>query len=166
MTDGGRLEKLRRYPLVFSFGGRRARLPLMVVVEDLANTSTCALGDFACALGGPDADILSGDRCTFAHITSRVEWVKSDKVARTLPDTLGGGSSALGGSLADVSGTPANVATGAALPGLLLSRLLLAGRLRRDRRLRRGLGLAVLTGGVLDAEGKCEREEHDRRFWE
>jgi len=52
------------------------------------------------------------------------------------------------------------------LPGLLLSRLLLAGRLRRDRRLRRGLGLAVLTGGVLDAEGKCEREEHDRRFWE
>jgi hypothetical protein len=70
--------------------------------------------------------------------------VKRDKVTRTLPDTLGRRSSALGGSFADVSGAPADIATGAALMGLGC-----AGSLRR------GLSLAVLTAGVPVADGKC-----------
>jgi hypothetical protein len=81
--------------------------------------------------------------------------VKRDKVTRTLPDTLGRRSSALGGSFADVSGAPADIATGAALMGLGC-----AGSLRR------GLSLAVLTAGVPVADGKCECQKHNGRFWE
>jgi hypothetical protein len=83
----------------------------MVMVEYFANTPTCALGDFACALGGTDADILAGDSCTLANIASGVERVKCDQVARTFPNTLGRRPSALGGSFADVSGAATDVAT-------------------------------------------------------
>jgi hypothetical protein len=133
----------------------------MVMVEYFANTPTCALGDFACTLGGCDADVLAGDGCTLGDTASGVEWVKCDKVNCTFPNTLCRRSSALSGSFADVSGAPTDVATGATLPGLLLG-----GRLRRVGRLRRGLGLAVLTGGFLDKDDKCEGEERDRWFWE
>jgi hypothetical protein len=132
----------------------------MMVVEYFADSPTCALGDFTGALGGADADVLTGDGCTLAHIACGVEWVKRDKVARTFPNTLGCRSSALGGSFADVSGAPTDVATGAALMGLLLG-----GRLRCAGRLRRGLGLAALTGGVLATDGKCECEKRDGWFW-
>ena len=133
----------------------------MVMVEYFANSPTCALGDFACALGGADADVFAGDGSAFADIASGVDWVKCDQVARTFSNTLGRRSSALGGSFADVSGTLTDVATWAALMGLLLR-----SRLRRVGMLRRGLGLAVLTGGVLAPDGKCECEERDERFWE
>jgi hypothetical protein len=126
----------------------------MMMVEYFANTPTCALG-------GADADVLAGDGCTLADIASGVERVKGDKVARTFPNTLGRRSSALGGSFADVPGAPTDVATGAALLGLPLG-----GRLRRVGRLRQGLSLAVLTGGVLAANGKCECEERAGWFWE
>ena len=133
----------------------------MVMVEYLTNAAACPLGNFACALGGADADILAGDRCTLADIASSVEWVKCDKVARTFPNTLGRCASALSSSFANVSGASTHVATRAALPGL-----------RRDRRLRclggllRGLGLAVLTAGVLATDGKRECQQRDRRFLE
>jgi hypothetical protein len=133
----------------------------MVMVEYFANSPTCALGDFACALGGSDADVFAGDGSAFGDIASGVDWVKCDKVARTFPNTLGRRSSALGGSFADVSGTLTDVATWAALMGLLLRR-----RLRCVGMLRRGLGLAVLTGGVLAPDGKCECEERNEWFWE
>jgi hypothetical protein len=133
----------------------------MVMVEYFANSPTCALGDFACALGGADTDVLASDGSAFGDIASGVEWVECDKVARTFPDTLGRRSSALGGSFADVSGAPTDVATGAAMLGLLLG-----GRLRCVGMLRRGLGLAALTRGVLAADGKCESEERDYWFWE
>jgi hypothetical protein len=106
--------------LVLWFGGSRGRLRFMVMVEYSANSPTCALGDFARALSGADADVLAGDGSAFGDIASSVEWVKCDKVARTLPNTLGRRSSALGGSFADVSGAPTDVAAGAALMGLLL----------------------------------------------
>lgn len=146
--------------LVLWFGGSRGRLRFMVMVEYFANSPTCALGDFACALGGADSDVLAGNGSAFADIARGVEWVKCDKVARTFPDTLGCRSSAFGGSFAYVSGAPTYVATGAALMGLLLG-----GRLR-CLGLRRGLGLAVLTGGVLARDGKCKCEERDGWFWE
>jgi hypothetical protein len=127
----------------------------MVMVKYFANTPTCALGDFACTLGGADADVLTRDACTPADIGSGVEWVKCDKVARTLPNTLGRRSGAFDGSFADVSGAPADVATGTALMGLLHS-----------GGLRWGLGLAALSAGVLGGDGKYEYEERDGWFWE
>jgi len=120
------------------------------MVQYFANSPTCPLGDFACALGGADADVLAGDSSAFSDIASGVEWVKCDKVARTFPNALGRRSSALGGSFADVSGAPTDVPTWAALMGLPLG-----GRLRCVGMLRRGLGLAGLTGGVLAADSKC-----------
>jgi hypothetical protein len=129
----------------------------MVMVEYFANSPTCALGDFSCALGGADADVLPSGRSAFADIASGVEWVKSDKVARAFPYTLCRRSSALGGSFADVSGASADVATGTGLMGLLSG-----GGLRCAGRLLRRLGLAALTEGVLGADGKCECEERDQ----
>jgi hypothetical protein len=96
----------------------------MVMVEYFADTATCTLRDFACALGGADADVLAGYGCTLAHVASRLERVKGDKIARAFPSTLGRRSSALGSSFADVPGASANVAAGAAL-----LRLTLGGRL-------------------------------------
>jgi hypothetical protein len=133
----------------------------MVVVEYFANTPTCTFGDIACALGGANTDVLARDGSAFADIACGFEWVKCDKVARTFSNTFGRCSSAFAGSLADVSRAPTDVSTGAVLMGLLFS-----GRLRCLSRLRRRLGLAVLTGCVLAAYGKCECEEHDRQFWE
>jgi hypothetical protein len=78
----------------------------MVMVEYFANTPTCALGDFACTLGGSDADVLAGDGCTLGNTASGVEWVKCDKFDCTFPNTLCRRSSALSGSFADVSGAP------------------------------------------------------------
>jgi hypothetical protein len=57
----------------------------MVMVEYSANFPACALGYFACALGGADADVLAGDGSAFGDIASGVERVKCDKVARTFP---------------------------------------------------------------------------------
>jgi hypothetical protein len=133
----------------------------MAMMEYFANTPACALGDFARALDGADAHVLAGDCGTLADIAGSVDWVKGDKVARSFPDTLGGRSGALCGSFANVPGAPADVASGAALLELPLG-----GRLRFVSRLRRGLGLAVLSSGVLDANGECEREERDGWFWE
>ncbi len=131
------------------------------MVEYFANSPTCALGDFAGALGGSYADVLAGDSCTFTDIAGGVDRVKGDKVGRTFANALGRRSSALGGSFTDVSGAPADVATGAALMGLLRG-----GRLRCAGRLRRGLGLAVLTERVLAADSKCECKQRDEWFWE
>jgi hypothetical protein len=133
---------------------------LMVVVEYSANTPACTLGDFACALGGANADVLAGDACTFAHVANGVNRVKGDKIARTFPNTLGGRSSALGSSFADVTGALADIATGAALLGLPLG-----GGRRCVARLRRWLGLAVLAGGVLAPEDKCKCEQRNKRSW-
>ena len=128
----------------------------MVMVEDFANTPACALGDFACALGGAHANVLAGDGCTLAHIPSGIERVKGDQVDRTFPNTLGRRSSALGCSFADLPGAPADIATGAALLGLPLG-----GGLRCVGWLRRWLGLAVLPAGVLAAKDKCQCEQRN-----
>jgi hypothetical protein len=143
--------------LALWFGGSRGRLPLMVMVEYFPNSPACALGDFACALAGADADVFAGDGSALADIAGGFAWVKCGKVARTFPNTLARRSSALGGSFADVSSAVTDVATGA---GWM--------RLRCASGLRRGLGLVVLTRGVLAADGKCEREERAERdgwFW-
>jgi hypothetical protein len=128
----------------------------MVMVEYFANSPTCTLGNFACALGGADSDVLAGNGSAFADIASGVEWVKCDKIACTLPNTLGRRSGTLGGSFADVPGASTDVATWAAL-----LRLVLGGRLRCIGMLRRGLSLAVLTAGVQAADGKRECEKRD-----
>lgn len=138
----------------------------MMMVEQFANSPPRALGDFACALDSADADVLAGHGCTLANIARGVKRVKRDKVARTFPNALGRRSSALGRSFADVSSAPANVATGAGWMGLPLARSLRIRRLRCVRRLRRGLGLAVLSGTVLSGGvpapgGKCESKEQD-----
>jgi hypothetical protein len=137
----------------------RGRLRLMVMVEYFGDTPTGALGNFACALGRADSDVLAGDGGTLADIAGSVDGVKRDKVARTFPNSLGRRAGALSGSLADVSSAMADIAAGTAFLGLPLG-----GRLRCVSRLRRRLGLAVLAGGVLDADGKCEPEESDSWF--
>jgi hypothetical protein len=91
----------------------------VVMMEYVANSPTCALGDFACALCCANADVFARDGSAFGDIASGVEWVECDEVTRTFPNTLGRCSSTLGGSFADVSGAPADVATGAALMRLL-----------------------------------------------
>jgi hypothetical protein len=117
----------------------------MAMVKYLANTPTCAFGDFACSLGGTNADILAGYGRTLSNIAGSGEGVEGDEIARAFPDSFGSGTGTLGGPFADVSCTAANVAARAALLGL---------RLGCVGRLRSGLGLAVLAGGVLAAEGE------------
>jgi hypothetical protein len=147
--------------LVLWIEGRLSCLRLMVMVEYFANSTTCAFGDFACALGSANADVFAGNGSAFGDIASGVEGVKCDKVACTFPDPLGRRSSALGGSFADVSGTPTDIATRAGLMGLLFS-----GRLRCVGMLRLGWGLAILTWGVLAGDGKRQCKERDKWFWE
>jgi hypothetical protein len=130
--------------LVLWFGRSRGRLRLMAMVEYFANTPTCSFGDFACSLGGTDANVFAGDDCTLSDIAGGVDGVEGDEIARTLPDTLGRCSGAFGGAFANVSGAAADVAAGAALLGL-------GGWLGCFGGLR---GLSVLAGGVLTTEGE------------
>jgi hypothetical protein len=89
----------------------------MVMVKYPANPAACALGDFACSLGGANADVLAGNGRALADIACGVYRVKGDEITRTFPDSLGCGAGALGCSFADVSCTAANVATGTARSG-------------------------------------------------
>jgi hypothetical protein len=114
---------------------------VVAVVEDFADAATCALGDFACALRGTDADVLSGDASTLADVAGGVDGMEGDEIASAFADALGCGSGSLGGALADVSGSAANVTAGAAGLGLL------------------GLGwgrcgLGVLGGNALAGDGE------------
>jgi hypothetical protein len=90
----------------------------MAMVEDFADASTCALGDFARALNGADAHVLAGDGCAFADVTGGVDGVKGDEIFGAFADTLGCGSGSFGGALADVAGSAADVTAGAAGLGL------------------------------------------------
>jgi len=118
----------------------------MAVVEDFADAATCALSDFACALGSADTDVLAGDTCTLADVAGGVEGVEGDEIAGTFADALGCGSCSLGSALADVSGSAADVTAGAAGLGLGLR---LGGGLRWG-----GCGLVVLGGNALGADGE------------
>ena len=111
---------------------------VMAVVEDLADAATRAFGDFACALDGADAYVLSGDACSLAYIAGGVDGVECDEVASAFADALGCGSGSLGGVLADVAGSAADVAAGTTGLGLGLS----------------GRGLRVLRRDALWAEGE------------
>jgi hypothetical protein len=121
---------------------RRGRVVVVAVVEDFADAATCALGDFACAFGGADSYLLAGDACTLADVAGGVERVEGDEIACTFADTLGCGSGSLCGALADVSGSAADVAAGAAGLGLSLDWGLGRG----------GCGLGVLGGNALRAD--------------
>jgi hypothetical protein len=122
------------------------RVVVMAVVEDFADAATCALSDFACALGSADTDVLAGDTCTLADVAGGVEGVEGDEIAGTFADALGCGSCSLGSALADVSGSAADVTAGAAGLGLGLR---LGGGLRWG-----GCGLVVLGGNALGADGE------------
>ena len=93
---------------------------MMTVVEDFADAATCALGDFACALGGTDADVLAGNTRAFANVPGSVEGVEGDEVARAFADAFGRSSSSFGGALSDVARSAADVTTGATGLGLHL----------------------------------------------
>jgi hypothetical protein len=125
----------------------------MVMVKYLANPPACAFGDLACSLDGAHADVLAGNGRALSDIASGVDGVERDQIARAFPDSLGGGAGTLGSSFADVSCAAANLAAGAALLGLRMG-----GMLECVGRLRRGLGLAVLAGGILAAESAGEGE--------
>ena len=117
---------------------------MMAVVEDFADAATCALGDFTCALGGTDADVLAGDACTFADIAGGVDGVESDEIAGAFADALGCLSGSFRGALAYVSGSAADVTAGAAGLGL-----------GRGLRLSWGGGVLVVLGGdALGADGE------------
>ncbi len=84
---------------------------MMAVVEDFADAATCALGDFACALSGTDADVLAGDARAFADVFRRSDGVKGNEIAGAFADALGCRSGSLGGTLADVAGPAADITT-------------------------------------------------------
>jgi hypothetical protein len=90
----------------------------MAVVEDFADTATCALGDFACALGGTDTDVLACDACAFADVFRGSSGVEGDEIAGAFADALGCRSGSLGSALADVAGSAAYVTAGASGLGL------------------------------------------------
>ena len=131
-------------PLVFWVGWGRGRVFVMAVVEDFADAATGALSDFACALGGTDADVLAGDTCAFADIFRGSGGVEGDEIAGAFADALGCLSGSLSSALADVAGSAADVTSGAAGLGL-----------GRGLSLRGGLGwsLGVLGENVLGADG-------------
>jgi hypothetical protein len=118
----------------------------MTVVEDFADAATCALGDFARALGGTDADVLAGDACAFTNVFRGSSGVEGDEIAGAFADAFGSRSGSLGGALADVAGSAADVTAGAAGLG-------------RGLRLRGGLRwggwvLRILGANVLGADGE------------
>jgi hypothetical protein len=82
-------------------GGR-----FVVMVEYFADTPARTLGNFSCALGCADTDVLPGDHCAPANIRGSADGVKRGKVDRTFPYTFTRGFSTFGGALADVSPWP------------------------------------------------------------
>src|ERR1700733_9309827 len=106
--------------LVLRVGWGRSCVLVMAVVEDFADAATCALGDFACALRGTDADVLAGDARAFADVACSVDGVEGDEIAGAFADALGCRSGSLGGALTDVAGSAADVTAGAARLGLSL----------------------------------------------
>jgi hypothetical protein len=75
--------------LVLWVGWGRGCVVVMAVVEDFADAATCALGDFACALRGADADVLAGDACAFANVFRGSSGVEGDEIAGAFADALG-----------------------------------------------------------------------------
>jgi hypothetical protein len=94
--------------------GRSYFLVVMAVVEDLAYTATCALGDFACALDGSNSDVLAGDACALAYVARGVNGVEGDEIASAFAHALGCRSGSFGSALADVAGSASDVTAGAA----------------------------------------------------
>jgi len=123
---------------------------VVTVVEDFADAATCALGDFACALGGADADVLARDACTLADVAGGVDGVEGDEIAGAFADALGCLSGSLGGALADVARSAADVTAGAARLGLWWGLRLGGGR-----------GGWVLGVNILGREGEGHRKERD-----
>jgi hypothetical protein len=119
------------------------------MVKYPADTPASTLGNFAGPLDGTHADILTRNRCTLSDVAGSVERMKSNQIARTLPNALGRRSSAVGSPFADVSGTAANVTAGTALVSLGRLRGLCV-RLRCLSRLR----LSFLATGIRGADGK------------
>jgi hypothetical protein len=148
--DARRSERVRNYSLrpasVLVLWVCCGLIVVMTVVEDLADAATCAFGDFACALGGTDAYVLSGDACALADVAGGVDGVEGHEVAGAFADALGCGSGSLGGVLADIAGSAAYVAAGATGLGLCLS----------------GRGLRVLGRDALGACGEGYGEQRDR----
>jgi len=114
--------------LVLGLGGWRGFV-VMAVVEDLSNTATCSLRDFAGAFGGAHAYVFSGDCCALADVACRVDGMKGDEIA----------------------GAAANVTAGAARLGLGLSRACRVWRLG-------GCGLSD-GGMASDREGYAEERD-------
>jgi hypothetical protein len=125
----------------------------MAVVKDFADAATCALGDFVCALGGADADVLSGDGCSLADVPGGVDGVQGYEIASAFADALGCCPGSLGGALADVAGSAADITAGAAGLGLWRG-LRLGGGWGGD-------GLGVLGRDGPGADGKSQGEKHD-----
>jgi hypothetical protein len=96
-------------------------LVVMAVVEDLADPATCALNDFACALGGTDADVFAGDACAFADVFRGPGGVEGGEIAGAFADAFGCRSCSFSSALADVAGSAADVTARAAGLGLGLS---------------------------------------------
>jgi len=120
----------------------------MAMVEDLANAATCALSYFACALHRADADVLSGDYCTFADVTGGADGVQGYKITRPFTDALGCSSRSFRGSLANVARSAANVTAGTAGLGWRLWLVRRWGCLG-------GCSLAGLCGNIQTADGEC-----------
>jgi hypothetical protein len=86
----------------------------MTVVEDLAYTSTCALGDFACALDCSDSHVFAGYSCALAYVARGVNGVECNEIAGAFANAFGCRSGSFGSAFADVAGSTSDVASGAA----------------------------------------------------
>ena len=116
----------------------------MVMVEDPANSPTCAFGNFAGSLGGANADVLAGDGCTLAYIAGGVERVERNQIACPFSDTLGRCSSALAVPLPTSSAPLPTSPPGLRCWGWAVGWDVWAGC--------GGWGLSALAGGVLGTE--------------
>jgi hypothetical protein len=123
----------------------------MAMVDELANPPARAFDDLAGSLDGAHADVLAGNGRALSEIASGDDGVEGDQIARAFPDSHGCGTGALGRPFANLSCAAANLAAGAAWPGLMLGGMLVC-----TGSLRRGLGRALLAGGLLAADGEGE----------
>jgi hypothetical protein len=123
-------------------------------MEDVSNAAACTFGDFACALGSADTSILGTDADAFADVTGGVDGVECDEVDGSFAGAFGDIADGSACTFADVSGSAADVATGAAA---LIGGGLGLGCLGLGLRSGGRCGLLLAVGGCA-GEDECEED--------
>jgi hypothetical protein len=117
------------------------------MVEDVADAAAGSFDDLAGAFGGADAGVLGSNAYAFADIPDAFDRVKRDDVGGSFAGAFGYIACGSAGTFADVSGTAADVATGASV-------LWLGVRWWRS--------LLLLAVGSCGGDEECEGEGADQ----